>query len=255
MSTRIGQFFRSNALGLIAIFIALSGTTYAVTHAPKNSVVAKSIKKGAVKNSKLAAGAVTGDKVADASLTGADIANDSVTGQQVNEASLTGVDAATLGGVAPSALQSRVTGSCTLGRTIKAIDASGAVDCSGTVGVVVQGGVTPSVVFGHGVTVTRTGMGQYTLDWTDAGFDKNPAPLVQPILIGTPPPQTSITGFCSGETPGVFCAGVGPQQVRLAVRFANLVVSTPCAPNCSVATTDVDPPFFSVLLASAPSSG
>jgi hypothetical protein len=54
----------------------------------------------------------------------------------------------------------------------------------------------------------------------------------------------------------VFCAGVGPQQVRMAVRFANLGVTCPATPaTCTVTTTDVDPPFFSVLLASAPGSG
>ena len=54
--------------------IALTGTAYAVQKAPKNSVVTKSIKKGAVTKAKLAPNSVDGSKVADGSLTGADIA-------------------------------------------------------------------------------------------------------------------------------------------------------------------------------------
>ncbi len=40
---------RHNALALVAIFIALGGVAFAVTKAPKNSVVSKSIKDGQVK--------------------------------------------------------------------------------------------------------------------------------------------------------------------------------------------------------------
>jgi hypothetical protein len=70
---------RSNVLGLVAIFIALSGT--AIASVPNNSVTSNKIRNGQVKNPDLAANAVNGAKVADNALTGAD----------VNEASLSGV--------------------------------------------------------------------------------------------------------------------------------------------------------------------
>lgn len=64
MSGRVGAYLRQNALGLIAIFLALTAGAYAVQKAPKNSVVSKSIKNGQVRNQDLGAGAVTGDKIA-----------------------------------------------------------------------------------------------------------------------------------------------------------------------------------------------
>jgi hypothetical protein len=66
-------WMRSNALAVVAIVIALSSGAYAVTTAPKDSVVSKSIKNGAVKGKDLAARSVDGSKVKDGSLTGADI--------------------------------------------------------------------------------------------------------------------------------------------------------------------------------------
>lgn len=66
-------WMRSNALAALAILIALSSGAYAVTTAPKNSVVSKSIKNGAVKAKDLAPGSVRTGQVADDALTGADI--------------------------------------------------------------------------------------------------------------------------------------------------------------------------------------
>src|SRR6266536_817876 len=94
-STRISGYLRSNVLGLVAIFIALGGTSYAVTHLPRNSVGRRQIKNNAV----------IGKKVKNASLTGADLANDSVTGQQVAESSLGTVPSATSADSATSASQ------------------------------------------------------------------------------------------------------------------------------------------------------
>ena len=84
MLTRIHRHVRRNIYGVAAIFFALSAGAYAVTTAPKNSVVTKSIKNGAVTTKKLKNGAVNGAKVANGSLTRADI----------NQASLNAVRAA-----------------------------------------------------------------------------------------------------------------------------------------------------------------
>ncbi len=66
--TRSLRLLRDNALGLIAITIALSAGAYAVDKAPKNSVASSSIRTGAVK--------------------GIDVKDDSLTGEDINESTL-----------------------------------------------------------------------------------------------------------------------------------------------------------------------
>jgi len=78
MTTRFGRFLRQNTIALLALFIALGGTTYAATALPKNSVGAKQLRKNAVTNKKIAKNAVTGAKVKNDSLTGADILESSL---------------------------------------------------------------------------------------------------------------------------------------------------------------------------------
>src|SRR5919205_1450241 len=73
MTRTLGRFLRHNTIGLLALFVALGGTTYAATALPKNSVGAKQLKKNAVVNAKIAPNAVTGGKVKDDALTGADV--------------------------------------------------------------------------------------------------------------------------------------------------------------------------------------
>lgn len=84
MVSRIRRHVAGNAYGLLAVFIALGGTTYAATQLPKNSVGPKQIEKGAVKAPEVAKNAVrsaevkanaigTGE-VADASLLSEDFA-------------------------------------------------------------------------------------------------------------------------------------------------------------------------------------
>lgn len=63
----------ANVMATIAVFMALGGTSFALSAVAANSVGSKQLKKGAVTNSKLASGAVTGAKVASGSLTGTQI--------------------------------------------------------------------------------------------------------------------------------------------------------------------------------------
>lgn len=89
-------------ISLIALFAAVGGVAYAVKKAPKNSVVSKSIKGGAVRNAdigdaavtetKLADGAVTTNKLADGAVATNKLANDAVTGAKVANGSLTNTD-------------------------------------------------------------------------------------------------------------------------------------------------------------------
>jgi hypothetical protein len=72
------RFVRGNTIALLALFIALGGTTYAATALPNNSVGTKQLKKNAVTNPKIKNGAVTGAKVADNSIKGADVLESSL---------------------------------------------------------------------------------------------------------------------------------------------------------------------------------
>src|SRR5436190_17303568 len=50
-------------ISLLALFVALGGTTYAATSLPKNSVGTKQLKKNAVTSAKIKNGAVTAAKL------------------------------------------------------------------------------------------------------------------------------------------------------------------------------------------------
>jgi hypothetical protein len=78
MSLRVRDHLRNNIVGYVALFIALSGATYAAS-VPKNSVTSSSIKKGAVK--------------------GIDVAKNTLTGADVKEGSLSEVPSATSAGL------------------------------------------------------------------------------------------------------------------------------------------------------------
>ena len=85
MSGKLAGFLRNNLIALIALFIALGGTSYAAIKLPASSVGTKQLKSHAVTAAKLKAGAVGT----------AAIANDSVTGDKVLESSLGKVPSAT----------------------------------------------------------------------------------------------------------------------------------------------------------------
>jgi hypothetical protein len=133
VSSRILAHVRTNVVGYVALTFALTGVAWAAHTAPKNSVVTKSIKRGAVTNPKLAAGAVTGDKVAPGSLTPAAFAPGSV-------GTITGVSAGSglngggnSGNVTLSAdesvLQHRLDGGCQSGQAIQSVGPTGASTC------------------------------------------------------------------------------------------------------------------------------
>ena len=80
----LGAYLRQHHLGLVAIFIALSGSAVAATVA-KNSVTSKSIKNRQVRLADLGADSVDGSKVI----------RDSLTGEDVKESTLSGIQGAT----------------------------------------------------------------------------------------------------------------------------------------------------------------
>jgi hypothetical protein len=74
----VADHLRRNVYGLLAVFIALSGTAAALPG--KNTVNSRDIKKGAVRKSDIRKNAVRGSKVKNNSLKGADVDEDSLSG-------------------------------------------------------------------------------------------------------------------------------------------------------------------------------
>jgi len=82
----------ANVLSCVALFVALSGATYAATTASKNSVKAKSIAKGAVTTPKLRNGAVTTPKIRNGAVIGTKIAPGAVGSSQLLDGGVRSVD-------------------------------------------------------------------------------------------------------------------------------------------------------------------
>lgn len=82
-------------VAMVALFVALGGSSYAATKLAKNSVTSKSIRKGAVTNTKIKARTIRGNR----------IRNNTLTGTQIDESKLATVpDAAKVGGLEPGNL-------------------------------------------------------------------------------------------------------------------------------------------------------
>jgi hypothetical protein len=98
-------YIRRHHVALLALFVALGGTSLAAGNAllPKNSVGPKQLRNGAVTATKLSKGAVTGAKVKDNSLTGADVVESSLgTVPSASHAAPTGTAGGALAGSYPS---------------------------------------------------------------------------------------------------------------------------------------------------------
>jgi hypothetical protein len=80
--------FSANAVGYLALFVAMSGGAYAVTRAPAGSVNSQAIINGQVKEPDIHKKAVTASKLGSRSVTASKLAPDSVTGGNVVESTL-----------------------------------------------------------------------------------------------------------------------------------------------------------------------
>jgi len=94
MSAAIRNHLRQNVYGMVAIFIALSGTASAVDgpNPGTNAVGSEDIINGEVKTADIGGGVVTGAKVLDDSLGNVDLKSGSVRTSEVANGSLTGGD-------------------------------------------------------------------------------------------------------------------------------------------------------------------
>ena len=113
MSSRIRDHIRSNVVGYLALFLALTiapawAASIGASDIKKNAVRSKHIKAGNVRASDLGANAVSSANVVDGSLGAADI------------------DA--------TQVQRRVAGSCTAGQAVASVNQAGTVNCVGTGG-------------------------------------------------------------------------------------------------------------------------
>jgi hypothetical protein len=98
-------------VSIVALLVALSGTSYAAFALPMNSVGIKQLKTGAVSGPKIQANAITGSKVADHSLTGADIRLPTlgpVPTATNSEHAVRATNSDRLGGASPAAFQRSV---------------------------------------------------------------------------------------------------------------------------------------------------
>jgi hypothetical protein len=84
MIRRIGAYLARNHIALLALFIALGGTSYAVSR--------NSVGTGQIKNNSVRSADVRNDNLRGGGLTGRDIRNSAVAGRDVRNGSLTGGD-------------------------------------------------------------------------------------------------------------------------------------------------------------------
>ena len=91
VSSRIREHLRSNLIGYLALFVALTIAPAWAATLRNGSVTTKKLRNGAVTTKKVKNGAITAPKLAANSVDGSKVVNNSLTGDDVNEATLTGV--------------------------------------------------------------------------------------------------------------------------------------------------------------------
>jgi hypothetical protein len=197
------KFVRNNLVGFLALFVAMSAGAYAVTVAPKDSVVSKSIKNGQVKSV----------DVADDALTGADLQESTLqlppgpTGAQ-------GIQGPPGSQGVPGASGSPDTAAQVLAKLLGVDGAGSGVDADSLDGSSSEafarlgGGVNGdgSIFQGSGFTVTHAGDGEYQVAFPAGTLSSVHCP---PIVTAIPfsglvrNPQLSGRG-CSGNGAGSF---------------------------------------------------
>jgi hypothetical protein len=159
------RYMQRNGVALLALFVALGGTTYAAAGYPANIIGTKQLKRNAVTSPKIKDGAVTGAKIANDTIKGSDVLESSLgkvasashadsattatnatnATNAVNATKATTATNATnadqLAGIAASGYQQRVTGSCGNGKAIAAVGADGTVTCASPVSLI---SITPA---------------------------------------------------------------------------------------------------------------
>lgn len=100
---RLGPPSPALVVSILALIVALGGTSYAAVTRPRDSVGTRQLKNGAVTGAKIKRGAVTGKAIKNGAVTGAKVAAGSLTGRQINTSTLGLVPNATHASTADSA--------------------------------------------------------------------------------------------------------------------------------------------------------
>lgn len=193
----------ANVMATVAVFLALTGVGFAALKIPRNSVGTKQLKKDAVNSS----------KVAPASIKGGDIDLSSLTTVP------TAQNAFELGGLGPSAFQSRVEGACQGGNAIQSIAANGDVVCQATgvgsiTGVTAGAGLTGGGTSGDVSLAADTSVLQSRVASGCSGANAIKAIAAdgtvtcQPAAAGTITGVTASGGLTGGGTSGSVNVGV-----------------------------------------------
>jgi hypothetical protein len=156
-------------ISLIALFVALGGTSYAATALAKNSVGTAQLKKNAVIGSKIRNGAVTAGKINPAGLTVPSATN--------------ATNASSVGGLTADQLQQRVTGTCSAGSAIRIVNSNGTVTCQASGTTVLWAVVTSNGILirgSSGTNASETGTGQYLV-----GFNRDVSGCAYSATIGS----------------------------------------------------------------------
>ena len=196
-----GRFLRRNTIALLALFIALSGTTYAAATAlAPNSVGTVQLKKSAVTAPKIRKSAVTNPKIAANAVTGGKVKNDSLTGADVLESSLGQVPSAANANHATSANSAtNATTATNATNATNATDATHASNADQLAGVAAAGYQRSTLTTG------QTERGDYSA-WGIAGgyigaFAAFPIPLVAGL------DAAHVHFIASGGVPPADCPG------------------------------------------------
>ncbi|MFZ0040003.1 MAG: hypothetical protein WAK93_01745 [Solirubrobacteraceae bacterium] len=168
-------------IALVALFVALGGTSYAAFSLPKNSVGSKQLKNNAVTTAKIKNGGVTTGKIKNGAVTTAKIKNGAVTAGKINTTGLT-VPNALHANSASTAINSTNATNATNATTAATTNGQGTL-ASGKTEVGIVGGVMqngPTVSSPMATTVTF--------------------PLLAPVALGGSSIEVAPTANCTGST-------------------------------------------------------
>lgn len=195
MSSRLSNHVRSNVVGYVALFVALSGTVYAADKVGSNNiktgavkskqvgddklksrdlkdgkaVKSRDVKDGSLSEADIASESLTGESIG--RLTEADIASGSLTGQSILDESLTAAD------IAPSAVRSDEVAD----EALRLRDLGGGLEGTTTVG-------------------TDLSIPAFECRWVQRLFNPPPPELIGSLVIGN---ITEADGSAAVANPGV----------------------------------------------------
>jgi len=217
-------------VALIALFVALGGSSYAAititgSNVKNGSLTGNDIKSGSLSGHQIKSGSLTGKQIKTRSLSGKQIANGSITGAQIANGSIGGAQ------VANDSLGGQQINEATLGK----VPAAGNADNANTVGgkpasafgaperwILVQGTATGATILaqsGGFADVTRLSLGNYSVNAGQSVANRPLAASVNTTTLGT-----ASAAPCGGtaNNPGGFnCTGVNDTN-HVLVRTVNI---------------------------------